>query len=75
MKTYAANLKLDASKFNDCLESGKMTEEVNKDYDEGSLYGIDGTPAFFINGISLSGALPFESFKTIIDKELAKAST
>ena len=73
LKKYAADLKLDTSEFNDCLESGKMTEEVNKDYNEGSSYGIDGTPAFFINGISLSGALPFESFKTIIDKELAKA--
>ena len=32
-----------------------------------------GTPAFFINGVMLSGALPFESFKATIDEQLGKA--
>lgn len=34
--------------------------------------GVNGTPAFFINGRSLGGAQPFEEFKKIIDEELAK---
>ena len=33
--------------------------------------GVSGTPAFFINGIMLSGAMPYEQFQTIIDRELA----
>jgi protein-disulfide isomerase len=37
------------------------------------MAGVNGTPAFFINGRSLSGAQPFEKFKEIIDEELAAA--
>ena len=32
-----------------------------------------GTPAFFINGRFVSGAQPFDSFKSVIDEELARA--
>ena len=34
--------------------------------------GASGTPSFFINGRKLRGAQPFESFKKLIDEELAK---
>jgi len=32
--------------------------------------GVNGTPAFFINGRMLSGAQPFDKFKEVIDEEL-----
>ncbi|MFI5179306.1 MAG: DsbA family protein, partial [Vicinamibacterales bacterium] len=32
--------------------------------------GVNGTPAFFINGRVLSGAQPFEEFKRVIEEEL-----
>jgi hypothetical protein len=35
--------------------------------------GARGTPAFFINGKFLSGAQPFENFKSRIDEELKHA--
>ena len=38
---------------------------------EGMAFGVQGTPAFFINGKFLGGAYPYETFKEIIDKELA----
>ena len=41
----------------------------------GEEAGVDGTPAFFINGRMLSGAQPFEAFKRIIDEELARQKT
>jgi protein-disulfide isomerase len=37
---------------------------------DGDEAGVNGTPAFFINGRMLSGAQPFETFKRIIDEEL-----
>ena len=37
----------------------------------GQKAGVKGTPAFFVNGAFLSGALPFEEFKKSIDAELA----
>jgi protein-disulfide isomerase len=39
---------------------------------DGNDVGVDGTPAFFINGRMLSGAQPFEAFKKIIDEELSR---
>jgi predicted DsbA family dithiol-disulfide isomerase len=33
--------------------------------------GVNGTPAFFINGQLLTGAQPLEAFKFLIDGELA----
>ncbi len=70
-KTYAKQIGLDQKKFDDCLDSGKMASEVAKDQADGSSYGVQGTPAFFINGKMISGAQPYSVFKQAIDSELA----
>ena len=70
LKKYAADLKLDTNKFNECLDSGKMQAEVDKDLNDGSALGVTGTPTFFINGQKLVGAQPYSEFKRIIDAEL-----
>ena len=62
LKSYAADLELDTATFNDCLDTGKHNAEVQKDYQDGVSYGVQGTPAFFINGRLVSGALPFEDY-------------
>ncbi len=72
LKKYAKDLGLDTTKFNACLDSGKMAAEVNADFADGQNAGVSGTPAFYINGIELSGAQPFSEFQKIIDKELSK---
>ena len=43
---------------------------MKKDSEAGSAVGVSGTPAFFINGILISGAQPFDEFKRVIDGEL-----
>ena len=63
----------DIAKFKADLDAHKFADKVEKDNAEGKSIGANGTPAFFINGVSLSGAQPFDKFKTIIDQELAKA--
>jgi len=72
VKKWAANIGLDTSKFNQCLDSGKYKQEVEKDLADGSAAGVNGTPATFINGRLVSGAQPFAAFKAIIDEELKK---
>jgi protein-disulfide isomerase len=72
LKKHAADLGLDAARFNECLDSGKHAATVKKDFEEGKKAGVTGTPAFFVNGIALSGAVPAEEFKSIIDAELKK---
>jgi protein-disulfide isomerase len=73
LKKYAGQLGLDQKKFDECLDSGKMAAAVKKNADDGAEAGVEGTPAFFINGHLISGAQPFEEFKRVIDKELTKA--
>jgi protein-disulfide isomerase len=71
-KQYASDLELDTNDFNDCLDSGEMAGEVTKDFQDGQVVGITGTPGFIINGQLVSGAQPFSAFKQVIDAELAK---
>lgn len=70
-KRYASELGLDEDEFADCLGTGKYAEEVQKDLQDGARAGVSGTPAFFVNGIFVTGSKPFEVFKQIIDSELA----
>ncbi|MET0623844.1 MAG: thioredoxin domain-containing protein [Pyrinomonadaceae bacterium] len=70
---YARGLGLDAQRFTSCLASGKFKQAVEEDLQAGSEAGVNGTPAFFINGIFLSGAQPAAAFEKIIDAELAAA--
>jgi protein-disulfide isomerase len=71
-KTSAAELGFNSSEFNDCLEDGKYTAKVNQMAAAGNKAGVDGTPATFINGQMVSGALPLDTFKGIIDSIFAE---
>jgi protein-disulfide isomerase len=71
LKTHATQVGLDPQKFGQCLESGDKKKMVDADQQAGTAAGVSGTPAFFINGIFLSGAQPLEEFKKVIDGELA----
>src|SRR5262245_18652940 len=74
LKKTAADLGLNASQFNACVDSHKFKAAIDTDIREGEQAGVNGTPAFFINGRAISGAQPFDVFKKIIDEELqAKA--
>jgi len=71
LKASAAALGMDAAKFNACFDSHKYKTLVEADMQAGNDAGVNGTPAFFINGRMLSGAQPYEEFKRVIDEELA----
>jgi protein-disulfide isomerase len=74
LKSYAKDLGLDTAKFDQCLDGDKAVKlAIDKDIADGGKVGVNGTPAFFINGRMLSGAQPFEKFKEVIDEELASA--
>ncbi len=74
LKGHAAALGLGADAFNQCLDSGKHAGDTQRDAQEGSDYGVSGTPAFFINGRPLVGAQPFETFAQVIDDELERVA-
>ncbi len=72
IKTWARSVVSDTTAFNTCLDSGKYSEKVAVDMVEGQASGVSGTPASFVNGILVSGAQPYESFKTLVDSELSE---
>ncbi|MBS3099069.1 DsbA family protein [Candidatus Pacearchaeota archaeon] len=68
LKAWAKELGTDITT---CLKNGQFKDEVQEDFTYGSSIGVSGTPAFFINGILVEGAQPFEVFEQIIEEELA----
>ncbi|MFN3201481.1 MAG: thioredoxin domain-containing protein [Bradymonadia bacterium] len=71
-KALAEIKGLDMKALKACQASDEIKDAVAADAAVGSAAGVEGTPAFFINGIPLSGAQPLEAFSAIIDRELAK---
>ena len=67
----ASDLGLDKTAFTTCLDDHRYTAEIQSDAADAAALGLNGTPSFVINGRILVGALPFASFKAIIDEELA----
>jgi len=72
LKEYAKEVGLNQAKFDKCLDSDKYAKKVDENQAYGASVGVSGTPAFFINGINISGAQPLDNFVVIIDGELAK---
>lgn len=68
---YAKELNFDMDAFNTCLSDHRYQESIQKDMDFATQLGINSTPTFFVNGLPLVGAQPFEAFKQLIDQELA----
>ena len=73
LKRYAAEMGLDVESFNDCLDSEKYGPEVQRDIDDARAAGVDATPSFFVNGLPISGAVPFERFVEMVELALQSA--
>lgn len=66
-KATAKELGLNTAKFDKCLDGGEMAGKIAKDQQEGADAGVQGTPATYVNGVLVEGAVPFSTFKTKID--------
>ena len=74
LKTYATQLGLDQTKFNNCLDSDQNSPKVDQSTNEGHQLGFNGAPAFVVNGQKLIGPPSFETLKSIIDPILAASN-
>lgn len=72
LKKWASEIGLDTNKFNNCLDSGKYSNEVSKDLSDATSSGGQGTPYFIIGKTPVSGAQPFSAFQQVIEAELSK---
>lgn len=70
----AQKIGLDVERFKADLErnDAKYEASINADTAGGTKLGVQGTPAFFVNGVLLSGAQPVEKFKKVVNRWLAK---
>jgi len=71
LKSTAVNLGLDAKEFDRCLDEGDYEEQAKSDGELAFSLGINGTPAFVINGWVLTGSRQASFYEDVIDAELA----
>jgi protein-disulfide isomerase len=78
LQRYAKELGLDTQAFDNCVKERRFREQIDRDLAAATEAAAAsgkrglGTPAFFVNGILLSGAKPAEEFYRVIDAELAR---
>jgi protein-disulfide isomerase len=69
----AGELGLDVEQFKVDFASEAVTQQLLEDQKLAERYGVNGTPAFFINGRYVSGALGFSVFEALFQERLVEA--
>jgi len=67
LKKYATEVGLDRARFDAALDRGVYAAEVNKDVQDGEIYGVGSTPTIFVNGVQLT-ILSVEGLRAAIDR-------
>ncbi|MCY3969166.1 MAG: DsbA family protein [Acidobacteria bacterium] len=73
LKDKAERAGLDAEAFAACLEAEDTPDRVEADRRAGILVGVNGTPALFVNGRPLAGAVAYEQLAGVVEDELERA--
>ncbi len=74
LKEKAGRLGLDREEFNQCLDTGRYVEQVQNDQAAGRAAGVSGTPALFVNGVSIpGGAVEYDVVAGALDEALGRA--
>src|SRR5947209_2860034 len=74
IEKMATDIGLDVGKFHEDVKSSETGDIMTSDAAQARTLGAYGTPAFFINGIKITGAVPFETFKAVIDAQIKRAN-
>lgn len=61
---------LDVERFDRCVKGGWRESSVRANIRLGREIGVRGTPTFLIDGVPISGALPLDTFRDILDMAL-----
>ena len=71
LKQYAAQIGLDTTKFDQCLDSGATKAVVQQDVAGATTSGVNSTPLFFLNGKPFyPTALDAASFTAALDRAI-----
>lgn len=74
LKKYASELGLNRERFDAALDRGVFAAEVQRDIDDGEMYGVGSTPTIFINGVQLK-VLSVEGLREAIDRAAKSPAT
>jgi protein-disulfide isomerase len=69
---FAQELGLDEKRFQGCYDKDLRGERIRGNNELGRQLGVRGTPAFFINGARVEGAIPLEMFRMGLEQMLAE---
>jgi protein-disulfide isomerase len=67
-----SELGLDGDAMGLCITERRYAEYVQNDFDSGQKAGVEGTPAFFVNGLFLKGSRTADDLSRIVDSELER---
>lgn len=73
LERYAREVGLDMTMFNASLDNNEHRQTINDQAALATRLGARGTPASFVNGRYLAGAVPATDFVAVIDQELTRA--
>ena len=69
----AGELGLDTEQFEQDMQDDELQQAVHEDLQIGQQLGFTGTPAFVINGRSMIGGQPTDTFRQVIDQAADEA--
>lgn len=72
MIELARTVGVDINRMERCMKAGTFNEQIQQDFTDAVTLGGRGTPTWIVNGQKIEGALPFETWKSIIDDLLSK---
>lgn len=79
IESLVEEINVDTDKFAECVTNNDFKDEIAKDTSDGQAAGVTGTPGFIVGtlgdngqveGVLISGAQPYASFKAELDKQL-----
>lgn len=68
---FAEQLGLDMDKFREDMSSNRFAGAITQQRGQGQKGGVSGTPALFLNGKQIGGAIPAETLRGALDTALA----
>lgn len=66
-RRYAAALGLDLRQYDACMDDERHAARIEATRDRALAAGIRGAPTFLIGGLLVSGAIPYDSLRTLVD--------
>ncbi len=64
----------DMKRYSLCVESGTFSHAVERDAREAAQLGVVATPTSFINGLPVTGAIPFEELNRLVARLLGRTT-